>query len=67
MLYRVFHRVWWCPNPAWPQGREPHLGKRTIIAANLTWSEARQLCDEWNREHDPGRWSRKAEFEEQKP
>jgi hypothetical protein len=66
MTFTVFHRTWWRENPEWPDGLEPHAGKRTIIARNIeTESEAREICRKWNATHKPGRLSRKAEFEHQ--
>jgi len=63
--YAVFTRTWWKLNPAWPQGREPEMGKKHVLKRNLSWVEARELCTEWNRTHKPGKLSRKAEFEQQ--
>lgn len=60
--YSVFIRSWWRPNPAWPNGLEPHAGRRKTIRRDLTLGEARRMCAEWNSENAPGRFSRKAEF-----
>ena len=62
--YDCFVRTWWRENPSWPQGLEPCLGEKTYIAHGLSWSEARETCEEYNNSHDPGRLSEKAEFEE---
>lgn len=62
--YNVFHRTWWTPNPEYPQGLEPCVGKRHYIAKHVTEEDARELCKEWNASHDPGPLSDKAEFEE---
>ena len=61
--YRVFSRTWWRSNPAWPDGREPGAGPKRTLRRNLSYEEARQFCQEWNATHDPGKLSRKAEFE----
>lgn len=65
--YRCFTRTWWRSNPKWPNGLEPHPGRRTYAGhpANLTEDEARRYCRNWNAEHKPGRFSRKCEFEAQ--
>lgn len=62
--YNVFHRTWWIHNPAWPNGREPGTGERHYIKRGVTWAKARELCEDWNANHDPGPLSDKAEFEE---
>lgn len=62
--YNVFHRTWWQPNPAWPNGREPGAGERHYIEKHVTREDALELCREWNDSHDPGQLSDKAEFEE---
>jgi hypothetical protein len=63
--YTVFTRTWWIANPAWPNGLEPGAGPRHRLAKNLSYREARELCADWNAKHDPGKFSRKAEFEQQ--
>jgi hypothetical protein len=55
----------WKPNPKWPDGREPHAGRRTTLRRNLSYTEARAMCQEWNAKHKPGKMSRKAEFDQQ--
>lgn len=64
MVYRVFHRVWWKRNPDWPNGLEPHAGRKTIIGYAASEEEARDMCRVWCANHPPGRLSRKAEYEE---
>lgn len=65
MSYRVFVRNWWKNNPAWPNGLEPHAGRKTTIRRRVeTEEEARRVCQEYNASHKPGRFSRKAEYEE---
>lgn len=64
MSYRVFHRTWWKRNPAWPNGLEPNLGRRTTIATGVpTEEQARAICRQWNATHPEGRYSRRAEYE----
>lgn len=63
--YYVFTRTWWKPNKSWPDGREPHAGRRTTLRRNLSYTEARAMCQEWNANHKPGPMSRKAEFDQQ--
>ena len=65
MAYRVFVRTWWKANKAWPSGLEPHAGRKTTLHRRVaTEDEARRICREYNSTHDPGRLSRKAEYEE---
>ena len=65
MAYRVFTRNWWKENPSWPDGLEPHLGRKKILREGVeTEEEARKICKEYNDNNSPGRLSRKAEFEE---
>lgn len=61
--YDVFVRTWWKENPSWPNGLEPCPGERRYIARGVTYERARELCDEYNETHEPGRLSKKAEFE----
>ena len=60
--YKVFTRTWWKNNPDWPNGLEPHAGRKTTIAPANSEEEARGICKRWNESHDPGRLSRKAEY-----
>ena len=64
MTYAIFTRTWWRENPSWPNGLEPEAGERTYIDTAETEDEARDICQDWNAAHDPGRLSLKAEFEE---
>jgi len=66
MLYRVFVRNWWRNNPNWPNGLEPSPGQKRYIARNVSYDEARTICSQYNETHKPGRFSRKAEFEQTK-
>ncbi len=64
--YNVFVRNWWKLNPSWPDGLEPDGGARKMYlkgCQGLTLEEARQACKAWNDTHNPGKLSRKAEFE----
>jgi hypothetical protein len=63
--YTVFTRTWWKHNSAWPNGLEPGVGKKTRIARNVSETEARQICQQYNATHKPGKLSRKAEYEQQ--
>lgn len=62
-MYRTFTRTWWRNNPKWPNGLEPHAGRKTYYATYNTAQEARDVCEVWNRQNPPGRLSRKMEFE----
>ena len=62
--YKVYHRTWWTNNPSWPNGLEPGAGRKTTIRARVdTIEQARDIAQVWNANHEPGRLSRKAEFE----
>jgi len=64
-LYRVFTRTWWKDNPSWPNGLEPGAGRPHTLQKHIkTEEEAREICREYNATHEPGRLSRKAEYEE---
>lgn len=63
-MYQVFIRNWWTENPDYPNGLEPRPGRKTIIDEVSTIEEAREIAQDYNATHDPGRLSRKAEFEE---
>ena len=64
MAYVVFTRTWWRENPAWPNGLEPQMGRKHRLGRAGSVAEAQEMCREYNDTHDPGRLSRKAEFEE---
>ena len=59
--YRVFTRTWWKENPDYPNGLEPHVGRKYTIGFANTYAEAVEMCKQWNDCHNPGRLSRKAE------
>lgn len=65
--YDVFVRTWWRrakpEDGRWPNNLVPCPGKRRYLARNVSYSIAKQMCEEWNKEHKPGRYSRKAEFQ----
>lgn len=63
--YRAFTRTWWRSNPSWPDGREPGAGPKTTLARHLTYDEAVRICRTYNETHNPGKLSRKAEFEQE--
>lgn len=67
--YTVFVRDWWrewfpgCGEGRPANGLIPYGGApKETLAEGLTWAEARELCEEYNSTHEPGRYSRKAEF-----
>ena len=63
--YHAFSRTWWRSNPAWPGGREPGAGRKATLGRRLTYDEARRLCEQYNSTHNPGKLSRKAEFQQE--
>ena len=65
-MYKVFTRTWWKNNPSYPNGLEPSPGRKTTISNNIEFeSTARLTCKNYNDTHNPGRLSRKAEYETQ--
>lgn len=67
MSYRVFTRTWWkeATEPGWPNNREPGAGRKIRLTKSVaTEAEARAICQRYNATHDPGHFSRKAEYEE---
>lgn len=64
--YRVFVRNAWKSNPSWPGGREPFGGApKTTLARKLSFSAARDMCEVYNQNHNPGKLGRYAEFEKE--
>ena len=64
MSFRVFTRTWWIFNSVWPGGREPGAGRKHTIARRVkTEAEAQSICRHYNKTHEPGFLSRKAEYE----
>jgi len=63
--FRVFTRNWWKLNSEWPDGIEPDsTARKTYIADRIENEEdAINICKKWNATHNPGKLSRKAEFE----
>lgn len=63
--YRCFTRRWWkdATTSGWPNGLEPHCGKKHYACGTYTLEEAREKCREYNDTHDPGKYSVKMEFE----
>lgn len=70
--YTTFTRTWW----RWEyrasevsvlnktgRVRVPGAGPRRYHGHNLTYEEARAMCQRWNSTHNPGPLSRKMEFE----
>ena len=65
MTFKIFVRNWWRHNSEYPNGLEPDAtGRKHTIGHTDTEEEAREIAQEYNRTHKPGRFSRKAEFEE---
>lgn len=62
--YRVFVRDWWKENPTWPNGLEPCAGVKIPFGTVATEAAARQMCKAFAHSNPPGRYSRKAEYEE---
>ena len=67
--YTVFVRDWWRDwTPGCGEGRThndliPYPGApKETLAEGLSYAEAREMCEEYNSTHEPGRYSRKAEF-----
>lgn len=60
--YQVFTRTSWKHNPKWPNGREPHMGRKKVLGYAETLKEARKMCKEWNDNNPPGPLGRRAEF-----
>lgn len=60
--YNVFVRTWWKENKSWPNGLEPHMGRKTFLAYNLNYEDAILRAKQYNDSHNPGRYSRKAEI-----
>jgi len=63
MPYQIFIRDWWIDNPKFPNGLEPGPGPKEFVKIVDTFQQARDYCQEYNSTHEPGRLSRKAEFE----
>ena len=64
MSYQTFTRTWWRENRSWPNGLEPHAGRKSYYATYDTEEEAREACKKWNTTHGPGRLSKKMEYEQ---
>lgn len=60
--YTVFTRTWWKSNKNYPNGLEPHMGKRKVIRKGLSIEQARKECEQWNNNNPAGKYSRRAEF-----
>lgn len=63
-MFRTFIRTWWKENPSWPNGLEPCAGPSKYDAEFETEEEARAACKAYNDTHEPGRLSKKMEYEE---
>lgn len=63
-MYYTFTRTWWRENPRWPNGLEPQAGRKRRTGHTFTHeSEAQRFCKNYNETHNPGRLSRKCEYE----
>jgi len=62
-MYKTFIRTWWKLNPKWPNGLEPHAGRKVYCNTCSTEEEARACCKAYNSTHEPGRLSKKMEYE----
>jgi len=59
-MYNVFIRTFWKIK----NGKKvPHLGRKTFLAKKVSCETARLVCKEYNETHNPGKLSRKAEFQ----
>lgn len=63
-MYKVFTRTWWRENPDWPNGLEPHIGRKKYISKANTEEQAQWICQRYNETHEAGRLSLKAEYED---
>lgn len=66
-MFRVFVRSWWrkaLPSDGrWPNNLVPNAGgRKTTLRKVHTEAEAQQVCKEYNDSHNPGKYSRKAEY-----
>lgn len=60
--YTTFTRTWWRIENG---KRAPGIGRRYTHERNLTYEQALDYCRAWNATHEPGKLSRKCEFEQQ--
>ena len=60
-MYKVFIRNWWRMENG-KRVPDPSARKYTYDECICTEEEARELCQEYNRTHNPGKLSRKAEY-----
>ena len=58
--YTVFVRNWYKRGPNGT--KVPGPGPKTTLARHLSYSAARDYCEVYNKNHNPGKYSRKAEF-----
>lgn len=50
----IFKRAAWKKNPGWPDGWEPHVGRKTYVNTVDSIDEARRIC----KQHNDARKSR---------
>lgn len=66
MSYKTFTRTWWRENTSYPNGLEPHAGRKKYWGRYQLESEARTACHNYNATHEAGKLSKKMEYEEVK-
>lgn len=65
-MYRTYKQTWWAIDKTWPGGRRPQAGRRRYAGYSkrfATIEEARDYCNKYNAENDPGFRSDKMCFE----
>lgn len=62
--YKVFVRNWWKRDASGRLVPDTTARKHTL-ATRLSETEAREMCAEYRRTHEPGPLSRKAEYDEE--
>ena len=60
-MYKVFVRNWWRLDNLGKLVPDPSARKTTLDYAESE-DEARRMCKEYNDTHNPGKFSRKAEY-----
>lgn len=46
--YEIFKRTWWRLNKDYPDGLQPHAGRKTHVGYCYGIEEARKLCEQYN-------------------
>lgn len=61
--YDVFVRNWYkWEHTSFGRRKVPGPGRKTYLQHHVTWTDAREICRQYNDRHEPGPLSRKAEF-----